>query len=153
MSAELFSDVPISHAARAAELVEDALTSRGVDPGQCRLPDDGSGHARYRLPHGDAALTIHVSQPGGTLLEPEHGRLRIEFPVAERPSEPSADALARLLERNGSLVGVAFALTSENVILVTERTVEDLDAEGVSAAIESVVSAKYRADDMGASSG
>ena len=153
MSTELFSDAPISHAARATQLVEDALAARGVDPCECRLSDDAGGRARYRMPHGDGALAIEVSPPGGTLLAPVHGRLRVEYPVAPRPSAPTADTLADLLQRNASLVGVAFALTDESVVLVAERTVEDLDAMSVSAAIESVVSAAERFGDTDVTSG
>ena len=129
---------------RAVDLVEEAIRGLGIDPAQSRSAR--SGPAAYALRRGSARILVAVHPPSG---ERREGRLRVVAPVIRLPPpEAERDLFRRLLELNAAeLVGVAFAVTGDEVIVVAERSVRDLDASEVDRTIRDVGRVADRYDD------
>lgn len=127
---------------RAITLVEDAIRRLGLDPVEANIPGDHATRA-YALRRGSARIVvaIHANQSGG-------GTLRVLAPCV-RIGEGDPVALFRhVLEMNArELVGAAFGVFGDEVVVVTERSVEDLDASEVDGAIRTVGRVADRHDD------
>ncbi len=133
-----------SDAARAVTLVEQAIRGLGIDPAASRTERDG--HVAFALRRGSARILIAIHAPGPELPE---GRLRVVAPVVRvPPPEREAALFRRLLEANATeLAGAAFALSGGEVVVVSERSVKDLDASEVDAMIRNVGRTADRYDD------
>jgi hypothetical protein len=140
----LFGDQATSDAERAVVLVEQTIRGLGVDPGESRT--QRPGHVAYALRRGSARILVAVHAPFGELAE---GRIRVVAPVVRMPAPDREAALCRrLLEANANeLVGAAFAISGQEVVVVSERTVKDLDASEVDAMIRNVGRVADRYDD------
>ncbi|MCA9609285.1 MAG: YbjN domain-containing protein [Myxococcales bacterium] len=129
---------------RATALVEKTIEALGIDPATSRRERDG--HVAYALRRGSARILIAVHAPSGDLTE---GRIRVVAPVVVLPSEDRQLALLKhLLVANATdLVGAAFAVSGDEVVVVTERAVRDLDASEVDTMIRTVGRVADRYDD------
>lgn len=124
-----------SDAKSAIALVEAAIRGLGIDPESARGPGDGRS-TQFALRRGSAriAVVIHASEGA------REGSLRVAAPVVKLPALGQREPLyARLLELNAAeLVGAAFGVLGDDVVVVTERPLRDLDASEVDAAIRGV---------------
>jgi hypothetical protein len=125
----LFGDQPEQDVRRAVSLVEQTIAALGHDPTVCRsvVPD---GSSVYTIARGSAQLMIAVrpgASPGG------EGSIRVCARVVRLPAPArQSEFFERLLVLNSSaLCGVAFALDGGDAVLITERSVRDLDASEV----------------------
>ena len=129
----------------AIALVETSIRSLGLDPAQTRAPHEGPG-ARFALRRGSAEVFVILAPPSAT---DSAGTLRIVAPVIQLPAAERRLALfERLLRINAAEArGCAFALSEESVVIVHERSVRDLDASEVDAAIRMVGAVADHFDD------
>lgn len=149
MPADLFSEVPLGHAEHAVQIVEAVLEARGVPLAAAKQPSGPKRERRYALQRGSAVTLIQVTPPGSALSVHDVGRLRIVAPVVSLPpDELRAELFQHLLEENATLTGAAFAVTAREVILVAERSVQDLDESEVEHMIDTISAAADRYDDL-----
>lgn len=129
---------------RAVGLVEKSIAALGVDPQGTRKQREG--HVAYALRRGSARILIAVHAPSAELSE---GRLRVVAPVIKGVSAEQQMSLYRfLLEANArDLVGAAFGISGDEVVVVAERGVKDLDASEVDVMIRNVGRVADRYDD------
>lgn len=120
---------------RAIEMVEQSLRALGLDAVAAKTRAEGGG-ASYALRRGSARVVVAV-HPG---TEQRPGSLRVAAPVVKLPSDDQRAALFQhVLELNArELVGAAFGLIGEDVVIVSERPLHDLDASEVDATIRGV---------------
>ncbi|GAB4197792.1 MAG: hypothetical protein OHK0013_06250 [Sandaracinaceae bacterium] len=130
---------------QAIERVEAVIRGLGLDPAEATIPGDASTRA-YALKRGSARVVIAVHRaPGG-------GTFRVLAPCVRVPAAPPAELFRHLLELNArELVGVAFGVFGDDVVVVAERSVRDLDTSEVEAAIRNVGRIADRYDDALAS--
>lgn len=127
---------------RVVALIEQTLSGLGIAPRNCRLP--GGDPIRYAVRRGSAHLIIALFRPR---FRSEPGTIRVVAPVVQVPADPGR-LFRRLLEANASeLVGAAFGVVDQAVVLVSERSIVDLDASEVDAMIKHVGRAADRYDD------
>jgi hypothetical protein len=140
------TDQANSNVQRAVQLVEQSIAALGIDPTQSRVASTDGSQA-FALRRGSAAIFVAVHGPAQGATE---GTLRVVAPVVRAPAADREAALfRRLLEANATeLVGVAFGLRDGEVVLVSERSVRDLDASEVDALIRSVGRVADRFDDL-----
>lgn len=138
------SDRGANDVARAVALVEQVIRGLGIDPGASRT--EREGHVAFALRRGSARILVAVHAPHGELTE---GRLRVVAPLVRLPpADREAALFRRLLEANATeLVGAAFAISGPEVVVVSERSVKDLDASEVDAMIRNVGRTADRYDD------
>ena len=130
-------------AASALALVEESIRQLGLDPATARLPGDTKTTA-FALRRGSARIVVAVQ---GTAAG---GVLRVVAPVVRVPTDAgSASGLyRRVLELNGREVhGAAFGIFGDDVVAIAERTLVDLDASEVAAAIRGVGALADKWDD------
>jgi hypothetical protein len=129
----------------AVSLVESSIRNLGLDPARARLPQEGEG-ARFALHRGSAEVFVVLAPPSE--VDPV-GTLRIVAPVIALPADDRRSALyERLLRLNAAEArGCAFALSGESVVVVHERSVRDLDASEVDAALRMVGAVADHFDD------
>jgi hypothetical protein len=130
----LFEDRAESEVERAIALVEEAIRGLGLDPEKARA---ASGGRSYALRRGSAQIAVTVHPGDGT----REGTLRVAAPVVRLPSvEAQRNALLLyVLELNArELVGAAFGVVGEELVVVSERLLRDLDRSEVDAAIRGV---------------
>ena len=129
------NDMAESQFKHAVALVEAAISSLGIDPTSAKQPES-PGRVSYALRRGSARIAISVFH--GT--EDREGTLRVGAPVVKTPTgEGRLGLFTRLLELNvRELVGAAFGIAGDDVLVVSERALKDLDASEVDAAIRSV---------------
>lgn len=131
------AEASAAEADRANALVEDAIRRLGVDPQQARVTGAAAGGSiSYVLRRGSARIAVAVHPSQGERA----GTLRVAAPVVRLPAaEHRAALFQHLLELNArELVGAAFGLLGDEVIVVSERPLRDLDASEVDAAIRGV---------------
>ena len=143
----LFGDHAESNLKRATSLVEQTIEALGVDPAQTRL---GAGEQQWSLRRGSASILISVQPPARGADE---GTIRLVAPVVRIPEGDAATGLFRkLLELNTrALVGVAFGVQGADVVLVAERSLQDLDASEVDGMVRTIGAMADRYDDQLAS--
>lgn len=121
-------------AAVAVRLVEDTIRSLGVDPAKARHA--ASPVPTFAVKRGSARvwIVVHPSTEG------RPATLRVASPVIQLPSESRrAELYEQLLRLNGTdLVGAAFGIIEDEVVVLTERVVSDLDPAEVDNAIRTV---------------
>jgi hypothetical protein len=129
---------------RAVALVEQVIRGLGIDPAASRT--EREGHVAFAMRRGSARILVAIHGPTEELGD---GRLRVVAPVVRLPGNDNEPALyRRLLEANATdLVGAAFAISGNEVVVVTERAVRDLDASEVDAMIRTVGRVADRYDD------
>jgi hypothetical protein len=122
-------------AERAVSLVEAAIQRLGIDPEASRT--ERPGHVAFALRRGSARILIAVHAPEGERAE---GRIRVVAPVVKLPDAAKhLDLFRWLLQANAAeLVGAAFAVSANEVVVVAERSVTDLDASEVDSMIRNV---------------
>ncbi|MBX3271578.1 MAG: YbjN domain-containing protein [Sandaracinaceae bacterium] len=129
---------------RASALVEQTIRALGIDPTSSRR--DRDGHVVYALRRGSARILIAIHAPSGELTE---GRIRVVAPVVVLPAaDRQLELLRHLLTANATdLVGAAFAISGDDVVVVAERALRDLDASEVDAMVRNVGRVADRYDD------
>lgn len=134
---------------QAVALVEQTIADLGIDAASTRLAaEGGAGAARYALKRGSASLVISVHpaderDPGGTL--------RVVAPCVRLGEEKKdfTSLYVWLLSANArELRGAAFGLMDGEVVVVAERSLEDLDASEVRSTLKMVGAAADRYDDI-----
>ena len=122
-------------------MVEAAIAALGIDPAAARVPSAAA--PQWALRRGSARIFVGVHDDGGD------GLLRLIAPVVKLPDEASRPALfAHLLELNArELAGVAFGITGADVVLVSQRSLRDLDRSEVDAALAAIGRAADHHDD------
>ncbi len=142
----LFGDHAENDLKRAVGLVEQTIEALGVNPAETRIGASDGSH-RWSLRRGSAAILVAVLPPSEAAPA---GSLRVVAPVVRVPPEDRMLPLARrLLEANArELRGVAFGLREEDVVLISERSLQDLDASEVSSVVRAIGSAADRYDDL-----
>lgn len=120
---------------RAVTLVEEAIDRLGIDHVKARGSVDERS-TQWALRRGSARIAIAVHRGEGS----QAGTLRVAAPVVALPEASHRLALYQhLLELNArELVGAAFGLVADEVVVVTERSIADLNASEVDAAIRGV---------------
>jgi len=129
---------------RAVALVEKTIEALGIDPAASRK--EREGHVAYALRRGSARILVAVHSPSGDLAE---GRIRVVAPVVLLPTPDQPELLRYLLSANATeLVGAAFAISGNEVVVVAERAVGDLDASEVDTMIRTIGRVADRYDDQ-----
>lgn len=120
---------------RAVTLVEEAIDRLGIDHVKARGPVDERS-TQWALRRGSARIAIVIHRGQGS----QPGTLRVAAPVITVPEASHRPALYQhLLELNArELVGAGFGVLGDEVVVVTERSVADLNASEVDAAIHGV---------------
>lgn len=141
----LFADQSAEHLRLAAALIEQTIKSLGIDPEATRV-SAGEGRTAYALKRGSASILVVLHPP--RTGEPD-GTVRFVAPVIRLPAPSDRPALfQRLLELNGGeLLGVAFGIVGDEVVVLSERSVRDLDASEVDATLRAVGRVADRYDD------
>jgi len=142
----LFGDHVEGDLARAVSLVEQTITALGIDPTASRVQTSDGSH-RFALRRGSAAILVTVHPPAE---KGQHGTLRVVAPVVRIPDSSKQHALyEHLLSLNVTqLVGAAFGISGDDVVLVAERSLVDLDASEVNDMVRVVGRAADRFDDV-----
>lgn len=125
----------------AVRLIESVIRGLGLEPSSASIPGDANTKA-YALKRGSArvVIAVHASESGGTF--------RVLSPCVRIEATTSPELYKHLLELNArELVGAAFGVFGDEVVVVAERTVRDLDASEVEAAIRNVGRIGDRYDD------
>jgi hypothetical protein len=126
---------------QAVSHVETVIRSLGLDPAEAMIPGDATTRA-FALKRGSArvVIAVHFAESGGTF--------RVLAPCVRVTSAAPAELFRHLLELNArELVGVAFGVFGDDVVVVAERHVRDLDSSEVEAAIRNVGRVADRYDD------
>jgi len=128
----------------AVRLVESVINTLGLSATDAALPSDEPTKTRaFALKRGSArvVVAVHASDSGGTI--------RVLAPCVKLGATPSAELFKHLLELNArELVGAAFGVFADEVVVVTERSVQDLNASEVDAMIRGVGRISDRHDDV-----
>lgn len=143
----LFGDQAEKDYERALILVENTVRGVGVDPAQSRVQTAGSGHT-FSLRRGSASLLVMLQH--GSRAD-DVGTLRIVAPIVVLPADAEKEhaLLRRLLLANAKdLSGTAFAIVGGDVVVVSERSVQDLTAAEVELMVRSVGRIADRFDDV-----
>jgi hypothetical protein len=113
---------------KAEKLVDETITSLGIDPTTVRVTAPGGGYA-WSLMRGSAAIAIFLRPPRADEDSP---CLRVISPIIVIDTKNELALYRRLLELNASgMASVAFGVHEGNVVAVSERPTADLDASEV----------------------
>jgi hypothetical protein len=139
----LFENERAVNLSSAIELVESVLVDLGHRLAEARASISGCARA-WRVPKGSATVDVAL------LDRPDSYHLRVAASVLTLDRKVDRQALfERLLSLNASqLVGDAFALRGDQVLLVGQRSTLDLDRSEVSELIERVMVDADHFDDM-----
>jgi len=141
----LFEDQSAEQLRLAAALVEQTVRALGIDPAAARVTTT-DGSSAWALKRGSASILVVLHGPREG--EPD-GTIRVVAPVIRLPAPPMRPALfERLLVLNGrELLGVAFGVVGDEVVVLSERSVRDLDASEVDVTLRTVGRIADRYDD------
>lgn len=135
MPSALFANQRETNLASTIALVEAALAELGGGTGE-------GAHA-WKITKGSAITRVTL------INRTEFTHLRVQAVVMTLDGKVERDALfAHLLELNATLCGAAFAVSGDQVLLVSERSTLDLDASEVLDAINRVNSYADDHDDV-----
>lgn len=112
----------------AIKMVESIIGELGLDPNETRVDSPSDERVAWGFMKGSAEIYVTLKQDKG------ENYIRVNAPVITLPtSENDQLRLFRfLLTLNaGVVVGAAFGITKERVIMVTERSTVDLDLSEV----------------------
>jgi len=143
----LFGEHDGNDYARAVALVENTVRGLGLDPAKCRM-ETAEGGRGYSLRRGSASMLVMLQH--GTRSD-DVGTLRIVAPIVVLPTDTAKEhsLFRRLLNANAKdLGGTAFAVADGQVIVVSERSVQDLNASEVEVIVRSVGRIADRFDDV-----
>lgn len=125
----------------AVRLIESVIRGLGLDPAGATIPGDSATKA-YALKRGSArvVVAVHQTETGGTF--------RVLSPCVRLAADTGPELFRHLLELNArEIVGAAFGIFGDEVVVVAERSVKDLDASEVETAIRNVGRIGDRYDD------
>jgi hypothetical protein len=131
------------HASSALALVEAAIRKLGIDPATAKIPGD-STTAAFALRRGSARVVVAVHKTA------QGGVLRVVAPVVRVPGDAAhaAGLFRRALELNGREIhGSAFGIFGDDLVAIAERSLVDLQASEVEAAIRGVGATADKWDD------
>lgn len=112
------------------EMVERVITEIGLIPDDNKLETD-DGSVAWGLMRGSAQVFIFI-RPGDN--EQEFNSIQIVAPILKVPEARSNQSVLfeKLLELNASeITGAAFGLKEGTVVILTDRSTEDLDRSEV----------------------
>jgi Putative bacterial sensory transduction regulator len=111
----------------AKKLVEEVITSLGLDPASVRSRDT-DGLVAWGIKRGSAAILVSVFKND----RGDAAYLRAVSPVMTMPTGDCRDLFQRLLELNGQgLVNAAFGITGDRIVVKSERPAAWLEAAEV----------------------
>ena len=111
----------------AKKLVEEVITSLGLDPASVRSRDT-DGLVAWGIKRGSAAILVSVFKND----RGDAAYLRAVSPVMTMPAGDRRDLFQRLLELNGQgLVNAAFGITGDRIVVKSERPAAWLEAAEV----------------------
>lgn len=119
-------------AEKAAHAVEAVIRAMGLDPASAAIPGSPDTKA-YALKRGSArvVIAVHSTEHGGSF--------RVLSPCVRIDAETQPALFKHLLELNArELAGAAFGVFGDEVVVVAERSLRDLDASEIEAAIRDV---------------
>jgi hypothetical protein len=139
----LFENQREANQLSAIELVERALTELGHGSVAARAGIPGA-LAGWRVARGSAVVEVSLIERAGA-----SAHLRVAANVMSLDAKVDRAALfERLLDHNASaLIGCAFALAGDRVVLIGQRSIRDLDLSEVKSLIGDVVVAADDYDD------
>jgi hypothetical protein len=140
---ELFADERAANLTSAVELIEAVLVELGHRLDETRASIPGTIRA-WRVGRGSAMVdVVLVDRPDGHHLRVSAGILGLDDKVDR------VALFERLLSLNATqLVGAAFALRGDQVLLLGQRSTRDLDRSEVSSLLERVLEDADHFDDM-----
>jgi len=139
--ANLFGNRLEANLRSCVKMVESVISSFGVDPDENRLKTP-NGQPAWGLKRGSAAIYVFL-QPGE-----KENYIQVISPVVKLPTERVQAFLRHLLELNsGTLVGSAFGVRGDDVVLNADRSTVDLEISEVQDMIRRVGSYADRYDD------
>ena len=141
----LFADQSAEQLKHAEALVEQTIRALGIDPTTARTT--AGERTVYSLKRGSASILVVLHPPREG--EPD-GTIRVVAPIIRLPAADRRPALfQRLLELNGrELIGAAFGIVGDDVVVLSERSVRDLDASEVEATLRTIGRVADRYDDV-----
>jgi hypothetical protein len=104
-----------------AAVVEDFLRNVGINPVGSRIKDSGKNRFGWIVVRGSATVYITIDDSEGK------GLFRIFSPILKLPQDKLLPFYRRLLEMNFAMIGCAFAVKDDSVVVVSERYLEGLD--------------------------
>lgn len=116
-------------------MVEEVITSLGVDPATCR----GDQPGQWNLKLGSASVWVDVFQSKdaqGNFID--YGYLQILAPVCEVPVNNQHIFTKELLEINHTLYGVGFTIYGNNAYIKAIRELDGLDKSEISSTFNRV---------------
>lgn len=123
----LFGNKQEANMRSCIKMIESVISNIGLNPNDSKIKTSGDRIA-WGLMKGSAEVYVSLKQ------EEDGNYLRIFAPVMTLPQEPTNQAglFRHLLTLNaGTLVGVAFGLNGDHIVLVAERNTNDLDLSEV----------------------
>jgi hypothetical protein len=139
--ASLFGNRLESNLRSCVKMVETVISRFGVDPDVNRLKT-AAGPPAWGLRRGSASIYIFL-QPGENT-----NYIQVVSPVVKLPEARVDELLRRLLELNASaLVGAAFGLRGDDVVVNSDRSTVDLEPSEVEEMIRRVGGYADRYDD------
>jgi hypothetical protein len=123
----LFGNKQEANLRSCIKMVENVIIALGLNPEENKIKTSGDRMA-YGLMKGSAEVYVSLKQ------EEDGNYIRVFAPVMTLPQEPAnqISLYRHLLTLNaGTLVGAAFGLNGDHVVLVAERNTLDLDQSEV----------------------
>jgi hypothetical protein len=140
----LFGESAQSNFRRAQKLIEDVLTSMGLNADKSRL-DTKDGSTAWGLMRGSAEVLVFLN---AARKEGDDNFLRIVSPIVRLPTENLLPLYRRLLELNArDLPGIAFGVVDQDIVLVAQRGTRDLDRSEVDEMLRNLGAAADHYDD------
>ncbi|MGH7437868.1 MAG: YbjN domain-containing protein [Polyangiaceae bacterium] len=132
----------------AQALVDATIRKLGIDPATARVSGGATSSSviAWTLKRGSASVLVTVSRHD----DEKATYLRVASPVVNLPADAGVHLalFRRLLEMNGAgLANVAFGLTGDRVVAVSERPAEGLGAEEVEQCIRHLAAVADTFDD------
>jgi len=124
----LFGNKQESNMRSSIKMVETIIADLGLNPTETQVPSPGDERIAWGLMKGSAEIYVSLKQDSG------ENYIRVSAPVITLP-ENERDQLRLfrhlLILNAGTVIGAAFGITRDRVIMVTERSTMDLDLSEV----------------------
>lgn len=124
----LFGNKQESNMRSCIKMVETVITDLGLDPKDTQVPSPGNERIAWGLMKGSAEIYVSLKQDN------KENYIRVSAPVITLPNgdQNQLRLFRHLLALNaGTVIGAAFGITKDRVIMVTERSTVDLDISEV----------------------
>lgn len=139
--ANLFGNRQEANLRSCVKMVEQVVTDLGLDPDDNRVKTP-TGQPAWGLRRGSAAIYVFLQATEGK------NYIQVISPVVKVPGQDGQALLRRLLELNAStLIGAAFGVRGDDVVITADRSTADLEASEVREMISRVGAYADRFDD------